>query len=155
MVFRQRYRYRFGDIDDAGIAYYPKLLHAFHCAMEDWWADGLGTPYAEVMKVERYGLPAAHLEAGFHEPIRYGDEPWIHLGVLRIGKSSVELGFWMTRTDGGDAACWMRARTVGVDMDSLRPVPVPERWRAAFARFALREEDFPGHRHGLPRPPGR
>jgi acyl-CoA thioesterase FadM len=27
MTFRTKLRYRFGDIDDAGIAYYPKLLH--------------------------------------------------------------------------------------------------------------------------------
>jgi len=46
MKFEQRIRYRFGDIDDAGIAYYPKLLHCFHCAFEDWWSDALGRPYA-------------------------------------------------------------------------------------------------------------
>lgn len=35
MTFAQKLRYRFGDIDDAGIAYYPKLLHCFHCAFEE------------------------------------------------------------------------------------------------------------------------
>ena len=143
MIFRSQYRYRFGDIDDAGIAYYPKLLHYFHCAMEDWFADGLGKPYARVMQEERYGLPAANLEATFFEPIRYGDEPWVHLGVLRVGRTSVELAFWMTRADVGPPACRMRVHTVGVDMDSLRPVPVPDHWRNAFERFAITEAEFP------------
>ena len=73
MIFSKRYRYRFGDIDDAGIAYYPRLLHYFHCAMEDWWSEGLGTSYRDVMHLERFGLPAVNLEAEFFEPIRYGD----------------------------------------------------------------------------------
>ena len=144
MVFRKQYRFRFGDIDDAGIAYYPKLLHYFHCAMEDWWSEGIGTSYQQVMHVERYGLPAAQLNADFYEPIRYGDEPWVHLGVLRVGTTSVELAFWMTRDEGGPPACRMRVRTVGVDMDTLRPVPVPQKWRDAFARFSVREQDLPG-----------
>ena len=41
MIFTKRYRYRFGDIDDAGIAYYPAMFHYFHCCFEDWWSDGL------------------------------------------------------------------------------------------------------------------
>ena len=30
MIFTKRFRYRFGDIDDAGIAYYPSFFHYFH-----------------------------------------------------------------------------------------------------------------------------
>ena len=145
MIFRKRYRYRFGDIDDAGIAYYPKLLHAFHCAMEDWWAEGLGTSYQQVMHGEKFGLPAVRLEVEFYEPIRYGDEPTIHLGVLRMGRSSVELGFWMTRgEDPSRAACRARITTAAVDMDSLKSVPIPDRWRTAFADWQLAESEFPG-----------
>ena len=49
MTFSKRLRYRFGDIDDAGIAYYPKLLHYLHCAFEDWWSDGLHHPYPRLL----------------------------------------------------------------------------------------------------------
>ena len=143
-TFRRRYRYRFGDIDDAGIAYYPNLLHSFHCAMEDWWAEGIGTRYADVMRDERYGLPTARVDVEFFSPIRYGDEPWIHVGVLRVGRTSVDLGFWMSGSEDGAPLCRMRAYTVGVDLDTMRPVPVPEHWRQAFARFELAESDFPG-----------
>ena len=57
MSWKTRLRYRFGDIDEAGIAYYPKLLHYFHCAFEDWWSDALGHPYAKVIR-EGDGLGA-------------------------------------------------------------------------------------------------
>ncbi|MBK8977868.1 MAG: acyl-CoA thioesterase [Planctomycetes bacterium] len=141
--FQVRYRLRFGDVDEAGIAYYPQLLHLCHCAMEDWWADGLGKSYAAVMHEERYGLPAAHLDVDFVAPVRYGDEPLVHVGVLELGRTSVRLAIWMTRDD-GTLLCRARIRTVGVDMDTLRPVPIPAHWRSAFERFRVAESDLPG-----------
>ena len=143
MTFRTRLRYRFGDIDDAGIAYYPKLLHYFHCAFEDWWTDALQRPYALLMHEDRLGLPAVKLEAEFFAPVRYGDEPCVHLGVLRIGTSSVEFGFWMTRGDEAKPLCRARVLTAAVDMDSLQKRPLPDVWRKRFESYALAEEDFP------------
>ncbi len=143
MTFRTRLRYRFGDIDDAGIAYYPKLLHYFHCAFEDWWSDGLGRPYPQVLHDDKLGFPAVKLEAEFFAPVRYGDEPWVHLGVLQIGRGSVEFGFWMTRGDDPRPLCRARVRTATVDMASMQKCAVPELWRERFQPFLLREEDFP------------
>ncbi len=146
MTYRTRLRYRFGDIDDAGIAYYPKLLHYFHCAFEDWWSDGLGHPYSKLMHEDKLGLPTVKLEAEFFSPVRYGDEPWVHIGVLRIGQSSVESGFWMTRGDDPRPLCKARVTTVAVDMDAMQKQELPPEWRRRFAPFALREEDFPSGR---------
>lgn len=143
MTFQKRIRYRFGDIDDAGIAYYPKLLHCFHCVFEDWWSDALGRPYPQLLHVDKLGLPVVRLEADFFAPIAYGDEPEVHLGVLRIGDSSVEFAFWMTR--GGDPRPLNRARitTVAVDMTTMQKQPLPQVWRERFADFALAESAFP------------
>ena len=89
MIFRKRYNYRFGDIDHAGIAYYPSLLHYFHVAMEDWWEEGLGRPYPALLIEDNYGMPAVKLEAEFFAPISYGDKPEICVGVLAVGNKSV------------------------------------------------------------------
>lgn len=142
MTFTKRIRYRFGDIDDAGIAYYPKLLHCFHCVFEDWWSEALGKSYAELMHTDSLGLPAVRLEVDFFAPVRYGDEPDVHLGVLRIGDASVEFGFWMTR--GSDRPlCRARITTVAVDMKTMQKRPLPQPWRDRFAGFALAESAFP------------
>jgi 4-hydroxybenzoyl-CoA thioesterase len=132
MKFEQRIRYRFGDIDDAGIAYYPKLLHCFHCAFEDWWSDALGRPYAALMHEDKLGLPAVHLDVDFFAPIRYGDEPIVHLGVLHLGESSVEFGFWMTHP--ADPRPLGRARGL------------PQLWRDRLAAFQLADGEFPAGR---------
>ncbi|MEO6595785.1 MAG: thioesterase family protein [Planctomycetota bacterium] len=146
MTFSTRLRYRFGDIDDAGIAYYPKLLHYFHCAFEDWWSDALHRPYALLMHEDKLGLPAVKLEAEFFAPVRYGDEPTVHLGVLRVGTSSVEFGFWMTLGDEAKPVCRARVVTAAVDMVTMQKRPLPDVWRTRFSDFALREEDFPSGR---------
>ena len=146
MTFKTQLRYRFGDIDDAGIAYYPKLLHYFHCAFEDWWADALGRPYPTLLHEDKLGLPTVKLEAEFFAPVRYGDDPWVHIGVLRIGDSSVEFGFWMTRGDDARPLCRARVTTATVDMRTLKKQSLPSIWRERFAAFALREADFPSGR---------
>jgi 4-hydroxybenzoyl-CoA thioesterase len=144
--FRTRLRYRFGDIDDAGIAYYPKLLHYLHCAFEDWWSDGLGHPYPRLLHEDRLGLPAVKVEAEFFAPIRYGDEPTVHLGVLRLGNASVELGFWMTKGDDPRPLCRARIVCASVDMDTMQKRGLPEPWRSRLLAYTLREQDFPAGR---------
>lgn len=141
--FSKRYRYRFGDIDHAGIAYYPALLHYFHCCFEDWWADELGSPYPTVMRVERFGLPAVNLQVDFFSPIRYGDEPDIHLGVLALGRTSVQLGMWMSLEGQERPACRARITTVSVDLDTMAKQAIPAKWRTAFERCVIPEASFP------------
>ena len=143
MIFTKRYRYRFGDIDDAGIAYYPAMLHYFHCCFEDWWSDGLGTRYDKVLHGEKFGMPAVHLECDFYAPIRYGDEPDVCLGILKIGNSSVEFGFWMTKDDHQGPLCRARVVTAGVNMETMRKQAVPAHWRQRFAEFTIEAQEFP------------
>ena len=143
MTFTTRLRYRFGDIDDAGIAYYPKLLHCFHCAFEDWWSDALHHPYPRLLHDDKLGFPAVKLECEFFVPIRYGDEPLVHLGILALGTSSVQFGMWMTKDDAKGPLCRMRVKTATVDMSTLKKRPLPEVWRERFLAFVIRDEDFP------------
>ena len=42
MSYRTRVKVRFGDIDRAGIAYYPNLYHYCHIAFEDFFEEHLG-----------------------------------------------------------------------------------------------------------------
>ena len=42
MAFRSQLKIRFGDIDRAGIVYYPRFMHYFHVALEEFFAGKLG-----------------------------------------------------------------------------------------------------------------
>jgi hypothetical protein len=62
MAFRSKLKIRFGDIDRAGIVYYPRFMHYFHVALEEFFAAELGIEYHTVVDTHRIGLPTVHLE---------------------------------------------------------------------------------------------
>ena len=45
MAFRSQLKIRFGDIDRAGIVYYPRFMHYFHVALEEFFASELEIQY--------------------------------------------------------------------------------------------------------------
>ena len=155
MHWQKTIRYRFGAIDDAGIAYYPGFFHVFHCAFEDWWQDALGVRYAGLMHERKIGFPTVHVETNFKAPVFYGNEPVVHVGVQRVGTKSVTFGFWLTGPGvptTGDRApadtppeqllCTSATTTACVCMDTMKPLPVPDDLRALFADYTLEDKEF-------------
>ena len=121
---------RFGDLDAAGIAYYPNLVNFLHEAFEDFFRGHVGRPYPEVY-AEGIGFPTVKVEMEFVSPVRYGDHVDVGLMVERIGRSSVQI-----RYEGsvqGRPVFHARNIAVVVDMKTFRPVPLPEWLRERFA----------------------
>ena len=136
MSYTTRIKVRFGDIDHAGIAYYPNLYHYFHIAFEDFFEEFIGTPYPDVLDRERIGFPTVKVETGFLKPIRYGDTLAITITVPRVGRSSAEILFTAVREGDASPCIVSRQTVVSVDMTSFRPVALPTRYRDLFARCA-------------------
>ncbi len=125
---------RFGDLDAAGIAYYPRLVNFLHEAFEDFFAGHVGRPYPEVYR-DGIGFPTVKVEMEFLSPIHYGDRVEISVTVERIGRSSVQL-----RYEGqahGHPVFKARNVAVVVDMRTFRPMALPpwlrERFESAMA----------------------
>jgi 4-hydroxybenzoyl-CoA thioesterase len=135
MAFRAHQKVRFGDVDHAGIVYYPRFVHYFHVAMEEFFSEALGVDYPQVLERERFGLPTVHLEVDFRRPLRYGDAIEVAVEVEAIGRTSVTWRYRVFRPGEADAVAEARAVTAGIDMDSFRPRPVPDWFRQAVARL--------------------
>jgi 4-hydroxybenzoyl-CoA thioesterase len=73
MTFRSHLKVRFGDIEHAGIVYYPRFLHYFHVALEELFGNRVGLNCVTVINEYRVGLPTVHLETTFYRPLRYGE----------------------------------------------------------------------------------
>jgi 4-hydroxybenzoyl-CoA thioesterase len=125
---------RFGEVDSARIVYYPNHLHYCHVAMEETFREAIGIPYADLLGRERLGFPAVHLDADFRATAAYGDALDVAVSVPRVGRTSATFRFEASRPD-GTAVFRVDVTTVCVDMDRWTPVPVPERYREAFARL--------------------
>ena len=129
MSFRCRIPVRFGDIDQAGVAYYPTLVNHCHVAFEEFFEKALRRPYPGVILKEKFGFPMVHLEADFRTPLRFGDVLQMEVAVARLGKSSVTFRYRAFRGKSKRPAFEVLGTAVCVDMRSFRPKAVPARYR--------------------------
>ena len=129
MSFRCRIPVRFGDIDQAGVAYYPTLFDHCHAAFEEFWEKALRIPYPKVLLKDRLGFPMAHLEADFRDPLKFGDVLNVEVSVARLGRSSVTFRYRAFRGKSKRPAFEVLGTAVCVDMRSFKPKAVPARYR--------------------------
>ena len=125
MSFQVDVPVRFGDVDYARIVYYPRLFHLLHVSFEELFAQHVGIPYHVLIEEHNLGFPAARIESDFKRPFRFGEVLAVTIQVPRVGNSSAVFEH-IVRARGEEE---IRARAsftrVAVDMQSLRPVPIP------------------------------
>jgi len=121
---------RFGDVDPAGIAYYPRIFEFVHQANEALWDVHVGRRYYYLVSEERLGFPLVHAEVDFKHPLRFGDRPIVKVTVQKIGTSSIALHyvFLVDEVECLDA----RMTVVCVRLDGLESVPIPPKYREKF-----------------------
>lgn len=122
---RKEFRYRtailFHDVDQAGTAYYPRLVDLCHCAFENFFNTRIGMPYSKAI-ADGVGFPTVRFEVDFVSPIRHGDTIDIEVRVLAIGRTSVTLGYTARR--GRTVLYRARNVVVNVDLATMSPKPL-------------------------------
>jgi 4-hydroxybenzoyl-CoA thioesterase len=126
MPYKTPLHVRFGDLDPAGIVYYPRYAHFCHVAMEEFFRDVVGIDYPTLLREHRIGFPTVRIETDHHLPIRYGDDLEIEVAVARVGTTSVEWRYRFQHRGGARPAAESRIVTVCVEMGSFEKRPVPE-----------------------------
>ena len=126
MVFRSKLKIRFGDIDRAGIVYYPRFMHYFHVALEEFFISELQIQYHEVIENHRMGLPTVHLETDFSRPFSYGDDIEIEVAVRKIGNSSITFGYRVFKEGQLAPRIIGHNVTVCLNMDTFKKMKIPD-----------------------------
>ena len=124
---------RFGDVDAAGITYFPNIYGFLHDAFEALWERHVGIRYHELIAVRRLGFPLVHSEVDFHAPLRFGDRPLVRVTCTRLGTSSLGLRYRIENA--GTFAVDARHVTACVALDSLAPVRFPDEFRPRFEQI--------------------
>ena len=131
MPFKTSILVRFGDLDAAGIAYYPNLVNFLHEAFEDFFTGHVGKPYPEVFR-EGVGFPTVKVEMDFLSPVHYGDYVDVLVVPEKVGRTSVR--FRYEGSVNGRPVFKAFNTQVVVDMRTFRPTPVPQWLRDSFEK---------------------
>lgn len=126
MAFRSRQKIRFADIDRAGIVYYPRFLHFFHTAMEDFFTDNLGIAYHHLIDKHRVGLPTVHVESDFMQPFEHGDILEVEIRVLHMGRTSLTFGYKGFKSNEEKPRTTGRNVVVCMNMDNFEKIKIPD-----------------------------
>ena len=139
MPFRKLIKVCFGDIDNAGIVYYPRFMHYFHLAMEEFFSAELGIEYADVLLQHHLSLPTVHLESDFRRRMRYGDQILMEVRVIHVGRTSIVWGYRGYRGAGEEEIVVEGQNvTVCVRTDTFEKRGVPEWLRKGLADYMER-----------------
>ncbi len=144
MAFRSLIKVCFSDIDYAGIVYYPRFLHYFHVALEDFFDAELGMDFPTVLGQHRIGFPTVHLETDFSKPLNYGDEIEVEVGVIKVGRTSITWGYRGYRTEDPNMPVVEGHNvTVTVNLDTYEKVETPDWLRKRLEEYQDKCDDDP------------
>ena len=116
---------RFGDVDSAGIVYYPRYPHYLHVGMERFFQEVLDVGYADLVTDQRLGLPIVRLEIDFKSSLRYGDRITMEISIGKIGTTSVEWLYRLRRASNQETVATARTVTVATNLATIEKVEVP------------------------------
>jgi 4-hydroxybenzoyl-CoA thioesterase len=123
MTIVHRSQVRFGDVDPAGIVFYPRFFEMLNAAVEDWFSDFIGVDFATLHLGRRIGVPTVRVESDFLAPCRLGEQIDIDLEVEELGRTSTKLRY--TFLVGGEARVKGRSVLVCMSLESYRPISWP------------------------------
>ena len=91
MLFKKVKKIRIQHCDPGGIVFTPRYFDLVVEMMEDWFAEALGYPFAQMLGEDQAGTPAMRIDARFHRPSRLGDELEFQLGVRQLRRNTALL----------------------------------------------------------------
>lgn len=123
---------RFGQVDAAGIVFYPRYFEMLDTVLEDWALEVLGVSRRDLHLELGFGLPTVHLNANFAAASHLSDELLFAISAGEIGRSSIVLH---VRVECAGELRWSGTVTLAlVTLSPLQARPWPEAWRQALLR---------------------
>uniref|UniRef100_A0ABX1PRN5 Acyl-CoA thioesterase n=2 Tax=Aromatoleum anaerobium TaxID=182180 RepID=A0ABX1PRN5_9RHOO len=132
-MFEREELIRFAHCDPAGIVFYPQYFVLLNGLVEDWFTEGLGADFAELVTVHKMGIPTARMDCTFSRPSRLGDRLVLGLTVTKIGNSAIDLE--VQGRVGDEIRLQARQTLVMCCLETMKSVPIPPQIRAGLARY--------------------
>jgi 4-hydroxybenzoyl-CoA thioesterase len=138
-AFQRRQQVRFGHCDPAGIVFYPRYFEMLNELVEDWFAQGLGLPFEELIHRRETGMPTAQLDTRFLRVSRHGDHLVQRIHIERLGGSSMKLRITFDGDDGPRVE--FTQVLVCTSLATHKPQAFPADLRAALERSLAAQQE--------------
>ncbi|MEO6953994.1 MAG: thioesterase family protein [Polyangia bacterium] len=135
MPFETSVAVRFGDVDHAGILFYPRYYIYLHDCFENFFNES-SVGYVDLVDRRRIGFPTVHLESDHKAPMRWGDTLDVTMTVPRLGERSATFHYLGRRHRDGVVAIDAKITIACVDMDTFKALSFPADLRALFGSIA-------------------
>ena len=119
MPFSHPIEVRFSDLDVMGHVNNAVVISYIEQARFQWWRSFLGG-----RKFQEEGFLIARVEIDYRQPILLGDEVCVELHCSRVGNSSFELSYRITKGLGGELFAEGKTVQVMLDFATNRPKPL-------------------------------
>ena len=122
-TFRWPVRVYYEDTDAGGIVYYANYLRFMERARSEWLRMN-GVDVAELADESQLMFTVREIHLDFLRVARLSDNLEVSVSLTRVRRVSVELE--QTVTLAGEVLCTAQVRLACVDVDSLKPKPIPD-----------------------------
>ncbi len=124
MPFSHPIEVRFSDLDAMGHVNNAVVVSYLEQGRFQWWRSFLGG-----RKFQEEGFLMARVEVDYRQPILLGDDVRVELHCTRVGNTSFELSYRVTKGLGGDPFAEAKTVQVMLDFSTNRPKPIAESTR--------------------------
>jgi acyl-CoA thioesterase FadM len=104
-------------------------------AFEDFFREGIGHPFHEIIEQRKIGFPIVHAESDFMKVLKYGDRIRVEVYLVKAGRSSLTFGFDVIREEGEILCARARITNATIDRTTFRAARCPEDLKAMFLRY--------------------
>lgn len=139
MAFTHRRTVRFDDVDFARFVYFPRFFAWSHDTFEDFFAQEVKLPYAEMVVEKKVGWPLVRSEADFKSPLRFGDPVRIEMAFERIGNRSVTVRHQIYRGEAAEPSAIVTLTHACIDIEKLGAVQIPRELEEHFRKHLTHE----------------
>ena len=131
--FAMPFRVRFIETDAQGVVHHGTFVAYAEAARHEYW-QRLGIPRLRMAR-EGYDDTMVELQARYRAPARFYDLLHVHVRTASLGRTSFVVEFLVMRGGGEEVVAEVRSAHVIVDLQTRRPIPLPESFRRAILTF--------------------
>ena len=126
LTFSTRIRVRYGETDQMGFCYYGNYAQFLEVGRVETLRS-LGFSYKE-LEFQGVLLPVRSFSIKYVSPAKYDDILEIQTSIIKIEGTRIEFSY-VVKTSEGVLIANAETELVFVSADSLRPIPMPEKFK--------------------------